>query len=398
MGGIDVGGAVYDLAKRGIDYAGLKSYAKDNGEEGTKMAWKAYVHGDFTQENTAMRLADGIDDLNFVDKDFGLDEKGRIRLGETVSNGKGGRTISITDIGDLDTMSVVLGHEAYRDGVVGANNKQETRDAVLAHTKMAARMREENSDFSNSFVGLDLAAYDRALSTGNMGIMDEYADALYDSSGDYLDVGDIFGLVSTLGDKNECLPIIARIISKELHGEDGYNKILAEHSKRQPDDFSEENRNKALEFPTWETSFLSDKIREAFVSADNGATKMINEVFGFSFDSKVFELYEYVKNDSLTMKGVNLLYKGITFAESGDSFSVSDGFYLYNREQNFDFFAKTGNFVTSSLFVGMSGRNFLSQGDKFAAEISIKVSGWQLFQKNTKDMRMDLLFTYWFGR
>jgi hypothetical protein len=132
-----------------------------------------------------MRLAGGIDDLNFVDKDFGLDEKGRIRLGETVSNGKGGRTISITDIGDLDTMSVVLGHEAYRDGVVGANNKQETRDAVLAHTKMAARMREEDSDFSNSFVGLDLAAYDRALSTGNMGIMDAYADALYDSSGDF---------------------------------------------------------------------------------------------------------------------------------------------------------------------------------------------------------------------
>jgi hypothetical protein len=132
-----------------------------------------------------MRLAGGIDDLNFVDKDFGLDEKGRIRLGETVSNGKGGRTISITDIGDMDTMSVVLGHEAYRDGVVGANNKQETRDAVLAHTKMAARMREEDSDFSGSFVGLDLAAYDRALSTGNMGIMDAYADALYDSSGDY---------------------------------------------------------------------------------------------------------------------------------------------------------------------------------------------------------------------
>jgi hypothetical protein len=132
-----------------------------------------------------MRLAGGIDDLNLMDKDFGLDENGRIKLGETVSNGKGGRTISITDIGDLDTMSVVLGHEAYRDGVVGADNKQETRDAVIAHTKMAARMREEDSDFNGSFVGLDLAAYDRALSTGNMGIMDEYADAMYDSSGDF---------------------------------------------------------------------------------------------------------------------------------------------------------------------------------------------------------------------
>jgi murein DD-endopeptidase MepM/ murein hydrolase activator NlpD len=81
-------------------------------------------------------------------------------------------------------MSVVLGHEAYRDGVVGANNKQETRDAVIAHTKMAARMRADGVRFG-SFVEQDLAVYDRALSTGNMGIMDEYADAMYDSSGDF---------------------------------------------------------------------------------------------------------------------------------------------------------------------------------------------------------------------
>jgi hypothetical protein len=41
-------------------------------------------------------------------------------------------------IGGLDTMSVVFGHEAYRDGIVGANSQQETRDAVIAHTKMVA--------------------------------------------------------------------------------------------------------------------------------------------------------------------------------------------------------------------------------------------------------------------
>jgi hypothetical protein len=119
-----------------------------------------------------------------VDKDFGIDEKGRIRLGETTSSGKGGRLIQITDIGDTDTMSVVLGHEAYRNGVVDGNNRSETRNAVIAHTEMADRMRADGTEFSG-IVGLDLAMYDYARSVGNMDIMAAYADSLYDSSGEY---------------------------------------------------------------------------------------------------------------------------------------------------------------------------------------------------------------------
>jgi hypothetical protein len=124
----------------------------------------------------------------YIDKDFGVDDKGRIRLGETVSGGRNGRTITITEIGDVNTMSVVLGHEAYRDGKVGADNEQETRNAVIAHTKMAARMRAEGADFDNSFVGLDLAVYDYARSVGNMEIMEKYADMVYQSDGDYFDI------------------------------------------------------------------------------------------------------------------------------------------------------------------------------------------------------------------
>jgi hypothetical protein len=188
MGGIDVGGALYEQVKRGIDYAGLKSYMKEEQDkQKADMAWETYVYGDFTQENTAMRLVNGKDYLDFTDKDFGVDDDGRIKLGETVSGGRDGkgRTITITDIGDLDTMSVVLGHEAYRDGKTGADNKQETRDAVIAHTKMAARMRADGADFSGSIVGQDLAAYDYARSVGNMGIMAKYADDFYDSSADF---------------------------------------------------------------------------------------------------------------------------------------------------------------------------------------------------------------------
>jgi hypothetical protein len=78
-----------------------------------------------------MRLANGKDYLDFTDKDFGVDKDGRIKLGETVSGGRDGkgRTITITDIGDLDTMSVVLGHEAYRDGIIGSGQTEETISA-----------------------------------------------------------------------------------------------------------------------------------------------------------------------------------------------------------------------------------------------------------------------------
>jgi hypothetical protein len=183
-GGIDVGGALYDLAKRGIDYAALNNYAVDHSAKQAEMAWETYVYGDFTQENATARLASGRDRLELVDKDFGLDEKGRIRLGETTSSGTGGRLIQITDIGDTDTISVVLGHEAYRNGVVDGSNRQETRNAVIAHTVMADRMRADGTEFSG-IVGLDLAMYDYARSMGNMAIMAAYADSLYDSSGEY---------------------------------------------------------------------------------------------------------------------------------------------------------------------------------------------------------------------
>ena len=68
--------------------------------------------------------------------------------------------------------------------MVDVNNKEETRAAVIAHTKMAASMREEGAGFGGN-VALDLAVYDYARSVGNMEIMNLYADALYDSSGEY---------------------------------------------------------------------------------------------------------------------------------------------------------------------------------------------------------------------
>ena len=58
---------------------------------------------------------------------------------------------------------------------------------MIAHTKMAASMRAEGTSFGGN-VALDLAVYDYARSVGNMEIMNLYADALYNSEKDYLDI------------------------------------------------------------------------------------------------------------------------------------------------------------------------------------------------------------------
>ena len=40
-------------------------------------------------------------------------------------------------------LAVMLGHEAYRDGMITGNNNLETRTAVSAHTQMALRMIQD---------------------------------------------------------------------------------------------------------------------------------------------------------------------------------------------------------------------------------------------------------------
>lgn len=85
MGGIDVGGALYDLGKRGIDKAALEKYKKENVLEG-EAAYTAYVYGDWTQENTAARIAVGKDELIFCDGSG----KGEMWQAQTTRNGSGG--------------------------------------------------------------------------------------------------------------------------------------------------------------------------------------------------------------------------------------------------------------------------------------------------------------------
>ena len=79
-------------------------------------------------------------------------------------------------------VGVLLGHEAYRDGVVTADNKQETRTAVLAHTEMAIKMVQGGykSLLNNDTLLKDIVAYQAGEDFFN-----NYVDNNYDSSKDY---------------------------------------------------------------------------------------------------------------------------------------------------------------------------------------------------------------------
>jgi murein DD-endopeptidase MepM/ murein hydrolase activator NlpD len=81
-------------------------------------------------------------------------------------------------------LAVVLGHEAYRDGIVTKNNYIETRRAVLAHTEMVIRMIGDGQElWLNQNLANDLNAYFNAR--GDMNSFNAYVGGNYDSGGDY---------------------------------------------------------------------------------------------------------------------------------------------------------------------------------------------------------------------
>jgi hypothetical protein len=128
-----------------------------------------------------------------------------------------------------------LGHEAYRDGLTPDENYLETRESVMAHTELAARMRDAGYSFnSEGVIGLDLAVYDYARSVGDMSIMDAYADMVYRSDGDYMDVDTVLfgkeynalgGLEKNTGEKLGFLGI-------DLILRGTFNQLFGEHFMR----------------------------------------------------------------------------------------------------------------------------------------------------------------------
>jgi murein DD-endopeptidase MepM/ murein hydrolase activator NlpD len=82
---------------------------------------------------------------------------------------------------DQMLLGVVLGHEAYRDGIVTDDNYLETRTAAMAHTQMALRMMKDgNIPALNGNLIRDIAAHSQGEDYFN-----NYVDNYYDSSADY---------------------------------------------------------------------------------------------------------------------------------------------------------------------------------------------------------------------
>jgi hypothetical protein len=182
MGGIDVGGALYEQVKRGIDYAGLKSYAKLDADKGAA-AMRNYVYGDWTMENTSARLVSGKDELRFEEEI--KNEKGEKATALTTSQGNG-RLIQMVNSGNADINAVRLGHEAYRNGVIGGGQTEEMVRAVMVHTVMADKMYRNGADFSgDANIMQDLYEFYKASASGDMSDFTKYAMDNYDSSADF---------------------------------------------------------------------------------------------------------------------------------------------------------------------------------------------------------------------
>ncbi len=97
-----------------------------------------------------------------------------------------GRVIEMLNAGNGYNNAIQLGHETYRDGIIGVNNKQETREAVIGHTAMAAKMQSDGKTFDTSGpLGEELALFEYAQKTGDWGVFDAYAGTAYDWSADY---------------------------------------------------------------------------------------------------------------------------------------------------------------------------------------------------------------------
>jgi len=139
-----------------------------------------YGFGDGTQKGQLRDILKGNTKINTdAEEEFGA---------ETVRDNNGNRAVTLAgyksgmSVEDQLLFGVLLGHEAYRDSVVTDDNKQETRTAALAHTKMAIKMIQDGykSLLSDTNSLKDIVAY----SIGG-DFFNSYVDKNYDSSGDY---------------------------------------------------------------------------------------------------------------------------------------------------------------------------------------------------------------------
>ncbi|MEW5815378.1 MAG: hypothetical protein AB1798_08315, partial [Spirochaetota bacterium] len=178
MGGMDLGGSLYNLGKTGVLFDAIGKYAKENNKNTQALFKTAYGYGDLSAEDTVWRLLSGKDRLH-----LGLAGA----AGETELDRGGGRSIFIGDYGDRQEdmlrEALTLQHEAHRngidDGILG--QKAETYRAAKAHTEIAMRLLGKHGvGFLDGNLINDINHYLQGSK-----VFAGYAGANYDSSADY---------------------------------------------------------------------------------------------------------------------------------------------------------------------------------------------------------------------
>lgn len=184
-GGFDLLGNAYSTAKAVIDLTALDEYATKNGisDKQSEAAYLAYIYGDRTQEDAAMRIAKGTDELNIVEKS----DDEHIAHTEQKSSGNG-RVITMEDSGNKYFNAIQLGHEAYRNGIVGseAEQKNETIAAVMAHTDMTRNiLAYSDKNRREQIAGNVNLVLDLILSIKDQETYENYINQVYDSAADF---------------------------------------------------------------------------------------------------------------------------------------------------------------------------------------------------------------------
>ena len=137
-----------------------------------------YGYGDDVQKKQLWDILNG--DTKIV-----ADAEGDFFAQTTIVNGQ--RVINLSgykmgmSMEEQMFLATILGHEAYRNGVITNDNYLETRSATYAHTEMALRMIMDGQNLTiNDNLLRDLIAYSYGSDFFNF-----YVDNYYDSSADY---------------------------------------------------------------------------------------------------------------------------------------------------------------------------------------------------------------------
>ncbi|MDR0487179.1 MAG: hypothetical protein LBG91_02915, partial [Treponema sp.] len=191
---IGTGGANVSIENLAAAYRGtlvwnvnnrIDKYANNNEFDG-KIALRAqYGFGDNTQTGQLWNILKGKDEIWLTGKEGDFAAETTIVDGKRIINLAGYE--SDMSVEEQMRLAVILGHEAYRDGIVTGDNYLETRQAVLAHTEMAMRMLIGGQSLAfDKNLEKDLIAYNVfGNAMGSLSLFNGYIDNNYDSSGDY---------------------------------------------------------------------------------------------------------------------------------------------------------------------------------------------------------------------